>query len=121
VPTWTFTTSNPDTALKLSTFCVGLGYVTERETPDAPAKLPARPKAAPVDHGCWTDPEARGVRAKAQAWGRKPTQNVNVTVKRTHDAVQDYADAMGWSHEVAEAKVRAHEAHLAANPPVYSW
>lgn len=112
--TWTFTTTDPATALQLSTFCIGLGYVTEtkQDTPNKPA---------PIDHGCWRDPEARKVRAKAQGWGRKPTQGVMPAVTRTYDATQDYADVMGWTKEKAAAKIKAHQAHLDANPPEYRW
>lgn len=121
MPTWTFTTTDPATALQLSTFCVGLGHVTETETPDKPAPVQTRRKAAPTGHGCWRDPEARKVRAKAQGWGRKSTQGVMPDVARTRDATQDYADAMGWTKEKAAAKMKAHEAHLDANPPEYRW
>lgn len=121
--TWTFTTTDPATALQLSTFCVGLGHVTEtkQDTPNKPAPVQTRRKAAPIDHDCWRDPEARKVRAKAQGWGRKSTQGVMPDVARTRDATQDYADAMGWTKEKAAAKMKAHQAHLDANTPEYRW
>lgn len=123
--TWTFTTTDLREAAAISLLCVtqGLHGVTEtkQDTPNKPVLVQTRRKAAPIDHGCWHDPEARKVRAKAQAWGRRPTQGVMPDVARTRDATQDYADAMGWTKEEAAAKIKAHQAHLDANTPEYRW
>ena len=123
MPTWTFTTTDPATALQLSTFCVGLGHVTEtkQDTPNKPAPVQTRRKAAQIDHGCWRDPEARKVRAKALAWCRRSTQGAMPAVTRIYDATQEYADVMGWTKEEAAAKIKAHQAHLDANTPEYRW
>lgn len=114
MPTWTFTTTDPATALQLSTFCVGLGHVTETETPDKPAPVQTRRKAAPIDHGCWRDPEARKVRAKVNAWAAANVRRKGAPLsynERDHDgAVRAYANALGITRDAACEKINYHHA-----------
>ncbi len=123
--TWTFTTTDLREAAAISLLCVTQGLhgviETKQDTPNKPAPVQTRRKSAPIDHGCWRDPEARKVRAKALAWCRRSTQGAMPAVTRIYDATQEYADVMGWTKEEAAAKIKAHQAHLDANTPEYRW
>ena len=116
MPTWTFTTTDPATALQLSTFCVGLGHVTEtkQDTPNKPAPVQTRRKAAQIDHGCWRDPEARKVRAKVNAWAAANVRRKGASLSYNegdHDgAVRAYANALKITREKAAEKINYHHA-----------
>lgn len=116
MPTWTFTTTDPATALQLSTFCVGLGHVTEtkQDTPNKPAPVQTRRKAAPIDHGCWRDPEARKVRTKVNAWAAANVRRKGASLSYNegdHDgAVRAYANALKITREKAAEKINYHHA-----------
>jgi hypothetical protein len=112
MPTWTFTTTDPATALQISVFCAGLGHVTETETPDKPAPVQARRKSAPIDRGCWRDPEARKLRAKVNTWVAANVRRKGAPLSyddRDHDgAVWAYAKALGVTRDAAYEKIKYH-------------
>lgn len=114
--TWTFTTTDLREAAAISLLCVTQGLhgviETKQDTPNKPAPVQTRRKAAPTAHGCWRDPEARKVRAKVNAWAaanvRRKGAPLSYDERDRDGAVQAYADALGITRNAAYEKINYH-------------
>lgn len=113
---WTFTTSDPAEAHKLSLFCLteGLHYTAEARDTATPVAKRTPAKRKTVALGGWADPEARKVRAKVQAWA-----NANVRKKGEpfsyragRQDLEAYAEALGISKEKAQERISLHHEYL---------
>ncbi len=114
---WTFTTSDPTEAHKLSLFCLTEGLHGTAETRDdttsVAKRTPAKRKALAGDG--WTDKDARKTRTKVRGWIaarlRKASEPISY-LPGPDSEVRAYAAALGVSPEVAAEKINRHREYL---------
>ena len=114
---WTFTTSDPTEAHKLSLFCLTEGLHGTAETRDdttpVAKRTPAKRKAIARDG--WTDKDARKTRTKVRGWidARLRKASRPISYRPGQDGeVRAYAAALGVSPEVAAEKINRHHEYL---------
>lgn len=114
---WTFTTSDPTEAHKLSLFCLTEGMHGTAETRDdttsVAKRAPAKRKAIARDG--WTDKEARKTLTKVRGWIDARLRKDGGPISYSPGPEGEfyaYAAALGVSPEVAAEKINRHREYL---------